>query len=94
MLCKKTEFKLKKLVREYNCEQKPCINCTFKFMQLLKKMIFHAFTYVVRLQKFSFAMSTHICSVLSIEFVKKSGIECVFSDPRNVLRHKQGRLTL
>ena len=47
-------------------------------MQTPKKMIFHASTYIVRACKYSFAMSTHVCSVLSKAFVKTSGFECCF----------------
>ena len=43
--------------------------------------------------RYSFAMSTHVCNVLSIDFVKSPGLSVV-SDPRNVLRHKQERLTM
>ena len=66
MLCKKTEFKLKKLVREYNCLEKPCINCTFKFMQTPRKMIFHAYTYIVRLQVLICYVNTRLQRIINI----------------------------
>ena len=65
MLCKKTEFKLEKLVREYNCLQKPCINCTFKFMQSPEKMIFHASTYIVRLQVLNWYVNTRLQRIIN-----------------------------
>ena len=45
-------------------------------MQTTKKMIFHVCATVLYACRFSFATSTHVCCVLSIDFVKKSGIEC------------------
>ena len=67
-------------------------------MQTTKNMNFHAYACIVPVQVliYSFATSTHVCNVFSIDFVKKSrcpGLNVV-SDPRIVLRHKQGRLKM
>ena len=43
---------------------------------------------------YSFAMSTHVCNVLIPDFFWKSPGLNVVSDPRNVLRDKQGRLII
>ena len=43
-----------------------------------KKTWLFTFAPVLYACRYSFAMSTHICNVLSMDFVKKSGIECCF----------------
>ena len=47
-------------------------------------MFFRAYTYIVRLQVLICYLNTRL---------QRPGMSLV-SDPRNVLRHKQGRLTL
>ena len=48
-------------------------------MRTTKKMTFHTSAIIVRPQasKYSFAMSTHVCNVLT-DFAKKSGFDCCF----------------
>ena len=67
----------RKLVREYKCYQKHCIACTFTIMQTTKNMNFHACACIVCLL-YSFAMSTHVCNVLSKDFVKQYRFRCCF----------------
>ena len=95
MLCKKTEFKLKKLDKRVQLLTKTMFNCTFNFMQFPKKMIFRkkmmrmyctpARAHLLRQHTFA----TYYQQIL----LKSPGLSVV-SDPRNALRHKQGRLTL
>ena len=62
-------------------------------MQTTKKTSLFTRAPVLYACRYSFAMSTHVCNVLSIDFVKKSSLSVV-SDPRNVLSHKQESLTM
>ena len=55
----------KKLVRD----------CTFTLMKTTKNSVLTPVLYACR---YSFAMSTHVCNVFSIDFVKKSWFECCF----------------
>ena len=77
-LCKILILISKKLVREikeHKCYQKHGITCTIIMMQTTKNKTFHAC--IVRVQD-SFAMSTHVCNVFSVDFVKKCRFECSF----------------
>ena len=61
----------KKLVRENKCKQKHGITCLFTLMQTTKRWFFTSAPVL-----YACKYSTHVCSVLWIYFVKKSGIEC------------------
>ena len=75
MLRKKLIWISKRLVRDYKCYQKHGITCTFTLMQSTKTWHFTPVLYACR---YSFAMSTHVCNVFSIDFVKKSLFEFCF----------------
>ena len=57
-----------------------------------KKMIFRVWACIVRLQVLICYVNTRLQRIINI-LLKSPGLS-VISDPRNVLRHKQGRLTL
>ena len=78
MLCENIDFFSKKLVRGIKCKQKPCITWTITMMQTRKKLIFLFSRLRLYSCRFSFATSTHVCSILSIDFVKQAWIECCF----------------
>ena len=93
LLCKEIDFKLQKLFGEYNFQEKLCINCTFKFMQTTKILIFYASGYIVRLQVLICYVNTCLQCNFNRFLLKRAGLSVV-SDPPNVLRDTQGRLIM
>ena len=76
----------KKVVRDHKCYQKHGLTCTFTLMQTTKNMTLHAC--IARVQVLIFYVNTRLQILL-----KSPGLSVV-SYPGNVLRHKQGRLTM
>ena len=93
MLCKNKDLILEKLFRENKGKQEHCITCTFILIQTTKKDDFS------RLRLYCTPAGTHLPRQHTFaEFYQKILLKIpglsVVSDPRNVLRHKQGRLIL
>ena len=84
-------FFSKMVVTENKFKQKHCISCTFTLMHTTKKMIFDACACIVRRHVLICYVNTCL-QRNKIRFFKK--VLSVVSDPRNVLRDKQGRLTV
>ena len=68
-------------------------NLHIYFDAAYKNKTFHACASIVRLQVLICYVNTCLQSLIK-RFLLKSPSLSVVSDPRNVLRHKQGRLTM
>ena len=62
-------------------------------MQTTKNMTFYASACIARVQVLIWYVNTRLQRIFNSFFLKSPGLSVV-SDPRIVLRHKQGRLTM